>query len=1045
VRVRQNFLILLACLFLLSPAMAQSPNGTISGIVVDPSGAAIAGAEVLVVNDATGVQYLSKSNAEGIYLLPNLPPGVYRLQVSKVGFKTIIKPNITLNVLDALAINFTLPVGALSEIVTVTSGAPLVNTESAAVSTVVDRQFVENMPLNGRSFQTLITLTPGVVLTQTNADSLGQFSVNGQRTNANYFTVDGVSANFGINTGAGSALFQTAAGSTPALSAAGGTNTLVSIDAMQEFRIQTSSFAPEFGSTPGGQVAIVTRSGTNQFHGTLFEYFRNDVLDANDWFANRNGLPKPAERQSDFGGVFGGPIRKEKTFFFSSYEGLRLRQPLVAQTIVPDQASRQATPAPLQPFMNAFPLPNGPDLGNGMAQLNESYSNPSSLHAYSLRIDHVIDTHMVFFGRYNYAPSETVQRQTAQTLSDLQTNRVTTHTLTLGTTVNFGQKISNDFRGNYSNARASSSYALDSFGGAVPLPDGAAFPQGFSSANGRFQFFILGVGGYLIGKNEINEQRQVNVLDNVQVTTGNHHLKFGVDYRWLSPIASPPAYQQLAFFFGVTGPTGVLSGTAPFVGITANQGSALLVRNLSFYGQDSWRLGPRLMLTYGLRWVINPALRGKSSTTRPFTVEGLNDPATMTLAPRGKPLYETTYGNVAPRVGMAFQFQQRPGWESVLRAGFGIFYDLGTGSLGAVTSGFPFSANRFLFGVPYPLSSQQGAPPTITTNPPASVLYVADPHLLLPRSYQWNVAIEQALGTNQSVSATYVGAVGRELLRQDTLISPNPDFGTVSVTRNQATSDYHALQLKLQRRLAQGLQVLASYNFSHSLDISSDDFFLFNTPGSVADPGIDRGNSDFDVRHSATAAISYDVPSPVRNRAGRTLLGDWSVDTFLLARSGLPVDISGATFVTNGVRFVARPDLVPGQPFYLKGSQFPGGKAFNPAAFTSPAAGQQGDLGRNVLRGFGAWQVDFALRRQFHVTERIRLQFRGEFFNVFNHPNFGDPLRGSVFTSISNPLFGVSTQTLASSLGSGGASGGLNPLYQVGGPRSIQLALKLTF
>jgi hypothetical protein len=1043
VRVNVASRVFSLCFFCLSSCLAQSPSGTISGIVLDPAGAAMAGADVVVVNDATGVQYPAKANGEGIYLVPNLPPGAYRIQVSKIGFKTLIKPDIILNVQDALAINFTLPLGAISETITIEGGAPLINTQDATVSTVVDRQFVGNMPLNGRSFQTLIALTPGVVLTQTNEESQGQFSVNGQRTDANYFTVDGVSANFGISTG--SALFQTAGGAIPALSAAGGTNSLVSVDAMQEFRIQTSSFAPEFGSTPGGQIAIVTRSGTNQFHGTLFDYFRNDVLDANDWFADHNGLPKPAERQNDFGGVFGGPIRREKTFFFLSYEGLRLRQPLVAETIVPDRASRQAAGAALQSFLNAFPIPNGVALGNGTAQLNASYSNPSSLDAFSVRIDHVLNEKLILFGRYNYAPSQAAERQTGETLSNLETTKLTTQTLTLGLTANFTGNISNEARGNYSNSKAVSFYRLDGFGGAMPLPDTAVFPAGFSSANGIFQFFVLGLGGFLTGKNETNEQRQVNFVDNAQITLGTHQLKFGVDYRWLSPIASPPAYQQLGFFFGVTGSGGVLSGSAPFVGITANQESALLARNFSVYGQDSWKLKPRLTVTYGLRWNVNPALRGKTSNTQPFTVEGLGDPATMTLAPRGTPLYGTTYGNLAPRIGLAYQLSRRSGLESVLRGGAGVFYDLGTGSLGAATSGFPFSANSFLFGVPFPVTGQQAAPPAITTNPPATILYVAEPHLKLPRTYQWNFAVEQSLGTSQTISATYLGAVGRDLLRQDTIASPNPNFGTVSVTRNTGTSDYHAFQLKFQRRLSEGLQVLASYSLSHSIDIASDDSFLFNTPGTVANPILDRGNSDFDVRHSFTAAISYDLPSPKKRRMAGAVLGGWSVDTFVIARSALPVDISGATSVVNGSRFVARPDVKSGVPLYLFGTQFPGGKAFNAGAFAAPSSGQQGDLGRNVLRGFGAWQADFALRRQFRFTERLGLQLRAEFFNLFNHPNFGDPLHGSVFTSITNPLFGKSTQTLASSLGSGGANGGFNPLYQIGGPRSIQLALKLAF
>src|SRR5262249_5513609 len=200
-------------------------------------------------------------------------------------------------------------------------------------------------------------------------------------------------------------LVQTGSGALPALSAAGGTNSLVSVDAMQEFRIQTSSFAPEFGRTPGAQVSIVTRSGTNAFHGSLFEYFRNDLLDARDWFVNFNALPKPAERQNDFGGVLGGPVRKDKTFFFFSYEGLRLRQPITQQSAVPDAASREQAPSSMRPYLNAFPRPNGPALAAGIAQYTAGYSNPSSLDATSVRVDHALSSHLSLFGRYNYSPS----------------------------------------------------------------------------------------------------------------------------------------------------------------------------------------------------------------------------------------------------------------------------------------------------------------------------------------------------------------------------------------------------------------------------------------------------------------------------------------------------------------------------------------------------------------------------------------------------------------------------------------------------------------
>src|SRR5215469_9935797 len=325
---RTNAIVSLAFTFVFSVAFlflasftsvlrAQSTNASLSGRVTDPSKALIVDAKVAAISATTNVRYEATTNGSGEYYLANLPPGPYRIEIEKPGFKKLIKPDVILHVQDVLDIDFEMTVGSASESITVEAGAPLVNTESGTVSTVTDRAFAENLPLNGRSLQTLIMLTPGVVVTATAFDDQGQFSVNGQRADANYFTVDGVSANFGV-TGY-FPLVQTAGGALPALSVSGGTNSLVSVDAMQEFRVQTSSFAPEFGRTPGGQVSIITRSGTNDFHGTLFEYLRNDVLDASDWFVGFNHLQKPEERQNDFGGVFGGPIIKDRTFFFFSY------------------------------------------------------------------------------------------------------------------------------------------------------------------------------------------------------------------------------------------------------------------------------------------------------------------------------------------------------------------------------------------------------------------------------------------------------------------------------------------------------------------------------------------------------------------------------------------------------------------------------------------------------------------------------------------------------------------------------------------------------
>ena len=1044
-RARQQAVLLAALSLYLFTALlhAQSTNAAVTGRVTDPSKGVIGAARVAAVSTSTNLRYETLTNGSGEYSLGNLPPGPYRMEIDKAGFKRLVKPDLVLHVQDALEIDFEMTLGAASETVTVEAGAPLVNTESGTVSTVVDHAFVESLPLNGRSFQTLITLTPGVVVTATAQQDQGQFSVNGQRADGNYFTVDGVSANFGV-TGF-IALAQTAGGALPALSASGGTNSLVSVDAMQEFRVLTSSFAPEFGRTPGGQISIVTRSGSNAFHGTLFEYFRNDKLDARDWFVNFNGLPKPAERQNDFGGVLGGPVIKNRTFFFFSYEGLRLRQPASQQSVVPDAASRQQAPATMQPYLNAFPVPNGASLGAGLAQFNAGYSNPSSLDAASIRLDHAISSKLNLFGRYNYSPSSLDQRApllAGPILSMTESLASTVHTATVGVTQIITSGIANEVRANYSNQRVAITWALDNFGGAVPIPDSTLFPMGHSSADGFFNFYIPAIGEYIQGNQGTNEQRQINVIDNLSVTKAAHQLKFGVDYRWLAPFESPYSYRQFVQFSGLSAaPGGALSGLAVAANTQAMQGNALLSHNFSLYGQDTWKITPRFTLTYGLRWDVNPALEGKNSANDPFTATGIGTPA-MALAPRGTPLYQTTYGNVAPRVGFAWQLGGSPN-ETVLRAGAGVFYDLGSGSLGAVSFYFPYNVFKILTPpVPFPLSPENAAPPPLTTDLPATTILVADPHLKLPRTYEWNLALEQSIGRSQSLSLTYVGAIGRDLLRETQLANVNANFPNVSYTTGTATSDYHALQLKFERRLSRGLQALASYTFSHSIDSSSTDAYgtRLNTPASLADPDIDRGDSNFDIRHASTIGLTYDLPPVGSSKVAHQILGGWSLDAFVLARTAPPVNVVGTTFNSVGVSLTPRPNLNPGVPLELYGSGYPGGKIFNKAAFTPAPAGQQGNLGRNVLRGFNATQADIGVQRIFRITEGVGLRFRGEFFNILNHPNFGSPTN-----SLPSALFGHSTQTLANFLGPGGANGGFNPLYQIGGPRSIQLALKLQF
>lgn len=1056
---------ILGAVFPAPRAFAQSTSASVSGRVTDQTGAVIPDAAVEIRNTGTNTSQTTKTNGAGVYVFPTLNPGNYVMNVSRQFFRSVSVTGITLSVQENLSRNFVLQVGSTAESITVTENNESIHTTGATVSTLVDRKFVENMPLNGRSFQALITLTPGTVITAGSLISPGQFSVNGQSPESNYFTVDGVSANVGVSA---SAPFQSAGGNGPGLSAAGGTSALLSVDDMQEFRIQTSTFAPEFGRTPGAQVSIVTRSGTNEFHGTLFEYFRNYHMDSNDWFADAQGLAKPGIHQNDFGGAFGGPVLlpgyngRNKTFFFFSYEGLRLRSPSVVSTDVPTVAQRQAAVPSIRPFFNAFPVPspNAIITPTGYAVYAASFSNPTNADATSIRIDQVINSRLSAFARYSDAPSGNISRSLGGGYSPSEKGVTTfgAQTLTGGLNWEISATANNEFRANWSRSTTLLSSVQDNFGGATPLSESAlGFPSGVNPAQALSAFVTLdGVGTELLDGLLSNTQlQQLNFVDNFSRLVGRHALKFGVDYRSILNQIHPRAYVQLGLFPDIAM---AQTGTALEAAVEAAKPVAgLRYRNISLYAQDTWQTTPRLTVVYGLRWDLNPPPVGTNGFTPYPPIVDLSNPATAALGRAGARLWKTQYTGFAPRLGVSYQLSTRPGWETVFRTGAGIFYDMGTSLTGYILTPntFPLGANNVFFGIPFPVAGASANPPVIGGPSTATGLisYPAfDPNLKLPRTYEWNVALEQALGANQTVSLTYVGASGQDLLRTEAL-GPflNKTFISINYSNNSGASNYNALQLQYNRRLTHNLQALASYSWSHSIDNIPN---LLNAIGTFPQlqyaPSRDRGPSDFDVRHAFSASVSYNIPWKSDNGVLRAILGDWSVDGITKDYSAPPVDLVGENpFVAIGLGApsVPRPNLVPGVPLYLHGSQFPGGKAFNPAAFTTPAPGVQGTLSRNVLRGFNINELDAVLRRQFDFPKGLHLQFRGEFYNIFNHPNFASP--GNDITIPQDAAafngFGISPSTLASSLGGGGANGGQNPLNNIGGPRSIQLAMKLIF
>ena len=1019
-------------------AFAQTEDARISGRVADLSGAVIVGAECKITNIETNVSTITTTNRDGIYVIPDLRPAIYRLTIQKEGFRTVVRLGLQLYVQDAVNENFTLAIGPTSESITVTNLG--LQTDSVSVSTVVDDQFVQNMPLNGRSFQSLIALAPGVVFTSS-TEGPGQFSVNGQRSDANYFTIDGVSANFGSTPSPD--LSQTLGGAIPGFTSGGGTNGLVSVDAMQEFRIQTSSYAPEFGRTPGAQISIVTKSGANQFHGTAFDYLRNDFFDARNYF-DVPPLTKPPLRQNDFGGVIGGPIIKNKTFFFFSYEGLRLLLPQTASQQAFYTASARAAVAPVyQPIIAALPLPTGPPVDPTcdnitnpcMANLSAVWSNPSTLNATSIRIDHNLNNKVTLFARYNRAPSYDGFR----TWEQVEYDNVDTDTLTGGATITITPTKLNDFRANWSRTTGTTTTVVTDFDGGVLPPMSTFFPPGSPYSYSHSQATIAGVTeGTLYN----NIQRQLNFVDTFSWVAGAHQLKFGFDYRRLNPTGG----ESTNYVALTSGFQDLVQGTVSTALLLDKFPLSVNVNNYSLFAQDIWKATTHLTLTYGLRWEINPAPESASSGLPLYAVQGIFDSNPLALV-REAP-WRTQFGNFAPRVGAAWQVTPK----TVVRGGFGFFYDLGYGNVGDASSSYPYI--RFEFNsppspVPFDLSNPvfQPIPLSTTITPNQGGLFAIDPNLQLPITIQWNVAVERELGTNQRLTATYVGADARRLLREDRIAPQGFDNGpSYPAVSNGGYAHYEALQFQFQRRMSHGLQALLSYNFSKASDTGSNDGTGYVVPSvsQIVIPPLTP--SDFDLRHSLAGAVSYEVPAPAWGRAGNAILQGWAVDGLVRISSAPPltVVVGNENSIVGYHQVLA--NVVPGQPFWIPDPTQPAGRALNPSAFSMPADGAQGNYPRNSLRSpYSINETDLALRRRFNLTERVKLDVRAEYFNVFNHPMFGAPGGNQPNTGFGISDFGKVDTTTNQALGGGGSAGGQSFLYALGGPRSAQFTLKLQF
>jgi hypothetical protein len=794
-------------LFLPCLIQLHAQNAQLSGIVRDSSDAVIRDAKIRVEDVATHVASEVTTNAQGVYSLPSLPPGTYRIRARSSGFEQKAIQDLKGEVAAKVSLNISLQVGSESQTVSVDASGLQINTTDAAVSTVIDQKFVENIPLNGRSFQSLLTAVPGVTaVPATRGQGFGgELTVNGMRTEANYYTVDGVS----MNTGASSATPGWGAGfagSTPSQTGLGTTQSLISIDALKEVRATTSTYSAEYGRTPGGQFSFSSRSGANDWHGSAFEYLRNDVLDANDWFTSNAGLQKPRTRQNDFGGTFGGPLRiphiydgRDRTFFFVSYEGLRLRSPHSAvTTVVPSNNLRSTAPVELRQFLNAFPVSNAlEDPATGFSQYISGYSIPSTLDATSVRLDHSISDRLKIFGRYSYSPSSTDARS-ANDLANITHYTGSVHSGTAGLTWLISPRVANEFRINVTNTRQVSNAAIDNFGGAQNFST-AGLPGYTGSTPGWLDFYLAyDLQAYYSTGSIPIDQRQLNIVDSMTAVLQRHSLKWGVDYRRvhseqpLPPFYSFPGYDMLS---------SVRANIADWTGVEKFSGTiSPIYQNFSAYLQDEWKASERLSVSAGVRWDVNPAPKDARGND-PYGVTQLTDLSTTAVNPRGTPLWKTRYGNFSPRLGVAYRWHQTPGRETVLRAGVGTFYDMGNtnGSMGYF--GLGIAAFQGGGGKPFPFSQADVDAVQLWTSGPYNFsVYGFDPNLKSPYAWQWSAALEQGLGEHQTLTVGYVASQGKHLLATR-LVQPelfgNPNFvngqGPYTIT-NDSSSNYNALQ-----------------------------------------------------------------------------------------------------------------------------------------------------------------------------------------------------------------------------------------------------------
>jgi len=1022
---------------------AQTVRGSINGTISDSGRKPIAGASIEVRNEDTGRSVTVRSNSgSGSFVSNFLTPGNYRITASQNGYASS-SVTLRLEVNQEARVDLVLPEASRTDQVTVSSTPSILKTESASVSGVVSTQQIQGLPLDGRNFYELGLLLPGVVPSaQGSSGSLrGDFAlnVNGAREDFNLFLLDGVY------------------NSDPKLN---GIGVQPPVDGVREFELATSSYDASFGRNAGGQMNVVLRSGTNQVHGTVYEFFRNAAMDARNYFAPQDTTPKYNRNQ--FGFSLGGPIRKNKTFFFVDYEGRRVREGIVRVSNVPTALERtgdfsQSRALAIDIFTqmpfagNQIPVQRIHPTARALAALyplpNRSVATQNFVSAptlrdrndqFDVRLDHALTSRTELSGRFSMGDRDYYEPFAGSSFPTIPGYGVVIPQRNINTmaaiTHSFTPSLVNELRLGYNRVGRNSNTenAGRNLNQQVGLPTIWSNPRD----NGLTAVTVTGFSP--LGDDYTQPQRGMTntyqLIDQASWVRNRHILKFGFDIRKLEQNAFRDV--QSRGFLNFSGFSGnalaeMLQGVLSASGYARSDNPQYLrTQSYNFFVHDTWRLSSRATLNLGLRYEYN------SPGVDKFDRANVYDPATGTLAAVGKNgfprgAYNADRNNLAPRLGLAFSLNNK----TVLRAGYGFYFDQGALAPGEGLYFSPpyYNFNLFVALQTYFLNLSNPFPSDYPFPLPGSAT-AFDRNLRTPYLQHWNFTIERALSKSATFEAGYVGSKGTKLYgwrdinqprptNAPSYMRPNPYFDDVTIAESRANSNYHSLQARFSQRMTKGLTALVSYTWAKSLDNTSGFFQSTgdpNFPQNSYDLQAERGRSSFDVRHRAVASYSYDLPIAKGNRllGGWQTLGIWTFQTGRPFTVALNPDFDNSNTGRSVLGFGNndRPNLIANPTLDNPTAD----RWFNTAAFSVPTHGTFGNAGRNILDGPGLQTFNLSLVKNTVFSDRYTLQFRSEFFNAFDRANFGLP-----DNFVGNPAFGR--------------------ILSAGDPRRIQLGLKLLF